>query len=683
MQSVVRRSKISNCELIKNRTALSSKTETTGVTIFDKLYLLFFLILPLIYVNKLVDPVLIPRQLYLSLFTFLAGALIYYKIQRQHLHPDFSFLRLPVCIFFFFLLGAILISFLQANVLSESMFLLSKITMEALFFFMTCYLLIQQQLTLKGLLKSVVAFCVISLLIAMYQLFEISVTSNDFFKDVLQVKATYGHKNLLASVLFLTIAFLANALPLSKKWSVTAAIAIFLILIICWLIQTKAVILAFFIFFLLLFLSFLKQRKTIGEKFFVRATLLAVVLFVLAVVVTFQNKQKFSRIFDKNSTFERLSVWDNSMKMASDHFIFGVGAGNWQVHFPKYGLDKFATKDVKNGTTTFQRPHNDFLWVLCEMGIVGLVIYIGLFVCILYYLVKLLQKTEDKKTYWLYTTFFASLAGYLIIAFVDFPLERIEHQLLIGVLFSIITAHYYKNFKKESITKTTVTGIPVFIVVLVVPILFSSVVCFKRWVGEYHSQRLYGFENRNNFNQMIKEADKAMTVFYTMDPMSAPIEWYKGVALFSLGNIAAAQESFERAYQLHPYNIHVMNNLASCYEKLEKHKDAERLYLQALVISSEFEEARLNLSAVYYNEKEYEKAFETIDKCDVNSQDPKYQLFLPSILMSWQEALLKKQQLPITYKLLPQNKLKEIYFESKNQRLIFREHLARCVQYKF
>jgi tetratricopeptide (TPR) repeat protein len=128
-----------------------------------------------------------------------------------------------------------------------------------------------------------------------------------------------------------------------------------------------------------------------------------------------------------------------------------------------------------------------------------------------------------------------------------------------------------------------------------------------------------------------------------LDPTSVPIAWYKGVAFFSLEDFTRAKQQFELANTIHPYNIHVMNNLASCYEKLNRHDQAIRYYRKALHYSSGFEEARLNLSAVYYNTKAYEKAFQTIDRCDTSSTDPKYATFLPAILSKKAELSLKGQ----------------------------------------
>jgi O-antigen ligase len=659
-----------------------TESKTITFTVFDKLYFCFFLLLPFVYTAKVVDPVLIPRQLLLTVFLFIVGWMIFNGIRQKKLAADFSFLKLPVFIAAGLFLATIIFSFFQSIAITESLYVLSKIGIEVLFFVLTTYLLIQQVLTFSNLVKAVIAFSLMSLIIALYQVIHLSRSNTDFFDTMLNVNATFGHKNLLASVLFLTFPFLFCAFNLEKKWKITAILAIVLSIIIVWLVQTKAVVLTILIFSFILFLFFLRQEKQKADKKFVKKMLTLVTVFIaVASIITIMNRQKFSRLFDKKSTFERLGLWENSWEMMKEHPVLGVGAGNWQVYFPKYGLDKFSMKEVKNGITTFQRPHNDFLWVLCEMGILGLVAYVSVFVIILYYVIKLLQQNDESEWSWSYAVFFAAVVSYLLIACIDFPLERIEHQLVVYLLFSIVVAQFYSTSRKP-VAGQTMLNFAILGVLLFVPTFFSAIVCYKRYIGEYHTQRLYGFERISDWTRMNKESEKAMNAFYSMDPMSAPIYWYKGVALFSSGDTYAAKTSFETAYALHPYNIHVINNLASCYEQLKEHDKAEETYQKALAISSEFEEARLNLSAVYYNTQAYCKAFETIDKCDIHSKDEKYRLFLPAILNSWlDERIQNEKKSEIVKKLTiiknTKDELMTLYIESKKKGLDFKELISK------
>ncbi|MES2514497.1 MAG: O-antigen ligase family protein [Bacteroidota bacterium] len=477
-----------------------------------------------------------------------------------------------------------------------------------------------------------------------WQVFKLSVSDQGFLENVVYLSATFGIKNLLASVLFLTIPFLFNAFKFSKVWKIVSAIITVLSLLLIWLLQTKAVILSIIVFgFVFSLVVYLRQKKNIRHSVFKIAAVAAFIFISIIGVVTFQNRQKFYHLFDKKSSTERLFIWDNSVQMIKEHAVFGVGGGNWQINVPKYGLNNCPTPAIKEGIQTLQRPHNDFLWIFCEMGIIGFLAYAGIFISVLYHSVKLLKKHANDEYVWLYSTLFAGVIGYVMIAFVDFPLERIEHQVLLLTIFSMVTAGYYKNVQNLNRTPMLITAAS-FGLLLFVTVLFSATVSIKRSIGEFHSQKIYTNESKANWPRLIAEANNAINSFYVIDPMSAPIEWYKGVALFSQGNIDDARVSFEKAYSIHPYNMHVINNLASCYESVKDHEKAIKYYQMALHISSEFEEARLNLSAVYFNTQQFEKAFEIIDECHVNSKDPKYASFLPVILNAFIKTKLNEQQ---------------------------------------
>jgi O-antigen ligase len=612
------------------------------------MYFCFFSILPFIYTEKTIDPVLIPRQIFLSCFVLIILLILFYSGLKKNSKADFSFLRLLIPIMLFAFLLVNIISFTQTTASTESIYVISKYSVEIIFFMLTTYLLIQKKIDKSILIKSVIVFCFISVLIALYQVFTLNFT-DDFRKNIYQITSSYGNKNLFSSILFLSIPFTAGGLFLSKKWKIASIVLSVSIAALLVFIQTRGVLIACIlsaIIFIVLQKDYLFSRKI--SKLVIPSIILLVMLGVLVLT----KSPYLNNLTDSRSVSERMLIWSNSLHMAKDNFFLGVGSGNWQFYFPEYGLDKFANTALQNGYLTFQRPHNDLLWVLCETGIFGLIAYFTVFISGIYYAFKLLKQSVKHEEKVIYSANIAIITGYILISFVDFPLERIEHQLVLYLIFSILTAGYYTQVKIPTPTfklfKTS-TLFPVFFAFA----LFSLIVCLNRFSGESHTKKMYGFQNNSDWNQMIAEADKSTNFCYSTDPTSMPIKWYKGVALFSQGNIREAESCFEQANLIHPYNIHILNNLASCYETTGNHKAAEETYNKALAISTNFEEARLNLSAVYYNTKEYGKAFDVIDKVKVdNACQEKDQTYLPAILYSRIEGFITNQKDPTSKKVL-------------------------------
>ena len=59
----------------------------------------------------------------------------------------------------------------------------------------------------------------------------------------------------------------------------------------------------------------------------------------------------------------------------------------------------------------------------------------------------------------------------------------------------------------------------------------------------------------------------------------------------------------QKAHLFSPYHLHTLNNLATCFELKGQRDEAIKYYLKALDISPKFEDASVNLAAIYFNEK--------------------------------------------------------------------------------
>ena len=662
---------------MKNKVKINTQEAYTNElsdeeTIFEKIYFYFFFLLPLIYSPSSVDPILIPRQIFLTLFLLINVIIIYKEIKKGKLIFDVSFVKTPIMICSILFLTTVLISFFQSLVVSESYYVFSKYALEITFFGLSTYLIIQGKIRFESLVKFLLIFGVLSCLIAYYQLFNIEVGDRVFNDVMYEVCATFGHKNLLSSILFLIFPFFIFGLKLNSTWKNVSFLLICLVILLLLFLQTRAVYFAFLFGLMISFFLVLRyNRSSMKINNRNRFLFLMFVSLIMIVFVFYQNKEKFSHLFYKTSVTERLSIWKNSSENIKENYFLGVGAGNWQVHFAEKGLDNFSEIGVRNGMTTFQRPHNDFIWILSEMGIFGLIAYLSLFALILFYCLKLIRRCEDSMIRSRFIIILSTVVGYLIIAFFDFPLERIEHQIVLYLLFAFVLASYYKDIIKERNRK--IQNLVSFLYLF--SILFSFIVCVNRYIGEVHTQNMYSAHRSSNWKVMIAEASEAKNMFYEFDPTSMPLDWYIGVANFSLGNIYLAKENFMDARRISPYNIHVFNNLGSCFEQESNHEMAIKYYKKALAISSSFEESILNLSAVYFNQKEIEKAYIVINTCNVNSRDSKYQTFLLAILSAKLDIEVKRlssKEAEIIREIKKSNSLvMEIYFNSKKKGVDF------------
>lgn len=657
----------SYCNTMMSRTEKNQNELSEGNVLFFILYFILFTTLPLVYSEKIIDPVLLPRQILLSIFLFITLITLTAKVYDKKETFDLAFIKTPIPVVLIMSIVLGLLSTFSSFVISESIYGISKEAIALLFCLITVVLLNQKRISLDQLSICIVSFTSVVVFISYYQLWS----NNGNFSFV---KSTMANKNLLSSVLFLCIPFLFNVYFLSKKWKVFIVLLSILLAGVFWITQTKGVIVALILLMVtIILLRFsIASNKAIASPS-LKTTSAFVMLVVGIILFTVYNQHLFPNLFSVNTTFTRLNIWKNSVHMIMDNPLLGVGAENWKVHFSKYGLHNF-NESVQNGYTIYQRPHNDLLKAICEKGFFAAVLFLSMFVLpVKYCISKLKNKTEKKQTWFIMATI-GTFVGFLFIAIVDYPFERIEHLLIFYVLLSIVISGQKQHVKNQKLINYV--AVVIFLLITGYSFKFS----FKRYQAENYMVKVQKYRHSQNWVKLLKTASKIDPAYYQVDPTSIPVSWYTGVAKFSLEQTNEAKQDFKLAHQLNPNNIHVLNNLASCYEKEGQHEKAKKLYKKAATISPKFQEVILNLSAVYFNQQKYESAFQTIDKCPITCTDKKYAIFLLPILRTKLKSLAKHEDNEITLKkinrlLQSDSIIVDTYYSSRLKNVTFLENI--------
>lgn len=131
-----------------------------------------------------------------------------------------------------------------------------------------------------------------------------------------------------------------------------------------------------------------------------------------------------------NSSY-RLSLWKHALTYIGENPIMGAGYGNWKLASIPY------VKDDINDLNVPAHAHNDFLEHFAELGIVGGLLYLSLFVCLALFTLRtwrIKQAGEDVKLIALFS--FLALLVYAVDAGLNFPIERPVMQ----VFFASVTA---------------------------------------------------------------------------------------------------------------------------------------------------------------------------------------------------------------------------------------------------
>ncbi|MBK8587368.1 MAG: O-antigen ligase family protein [Bacteroidetes bacterium] len=306
---------------------------------------------------------------------------------------------------------------------------------------------------------------------------------------------------------------------------------------------------------------------------------------------------------NNNSVFDRILMIRNSLKMIADHPLTGAGLNNWKLLYPSYGIG--GTEVINSGAMNFEHPHNDYLLVFSEQGIIGLILYLLFFIFVFgVWITKWKSSGSDERSFLLVILF--SVVAFLVISLFSYPRSRIYTPVLLMFIISLL-------FRKENENEKTFSIQPLVAIIAGVICLSCVIVTSIRLNSEVHAKKLIIAKMKRNFARVIRESEKIDPFWYPIEVNSTSIDWYRGMALFYSGQILPALKEYQKAVLKTPYHIRTLNDLATAYEQSGQPDSAIVYYKRALSISPELTDARLNLSATYFNQNKIDSAYQTIN----------------------------------------------------------------------
>lgn len=452
------------------------------------------------------------------------------------------------------------------------------------------------------------------------------------------VTGTFGHKNLLSSILFLSSPFsLFLCLRSRGAWRLVGAFSLASGLAAILLLQTRSAWLAVAMAALagggLAWIGRratapsdmparpVKRKGTLGAT---AGSLAILCVLVGALVAVFGLPkglgQRAASAFDPAKNSWRTLIWKKSLLMAKERPWLGVGPGNWKIEFPRFGTDDIrVVGGEREGTETeFIRPHNDFIWVLCETGIVGGFLYAGFFLAVLGACIRSRIRSPDPDARAYAICVFAGMTGYMVDAFFSFPRERIAHSVFLILMAASMLAFPEgrperagaktgtgmgeggkgRNFKWRTLGKWA--GL-----VLAASAVLSA---WMRLEAEKSMRLALQARAEGRWEDVITATGKVDTRAYPLDPFGNPVSFYAGTGYFMLGQRERAKSAFEDALRSHPFHAHILNNLGTCMELSGEPAKAIVLFERAFDIRPAMEDPWLNGASMYYNQGDAARA---------------------------------------------------------------------------
>lgn len=620
----------------KNKDKKRRKAKTPQKILSTRQYIFFgflIVILPLINLKEAQDRVLMPQLLAVSVFLFFFSLIVIYLFKK----PVFcrSWFKNPVLIAIVgYLLLTVFSSFVAVN-FKESLFDIVKTFIFLIIILFALYQFEQKTERIIYIPDFFLISGIILLGIGYYQYFTLVLPSTEkFLPDgrsiVYLVNGMMAHKNLYSSAIFMLLPFLAWSFWINKspkKFLYAFVVVASLVMIL--LLSTRAVWLGILIagFSMVSVLIIKSKQFNLSHKFRIYSMITIIALIAGGVVFvagkqsasSFSIADRFRSIFDPEASNNRyrLNVWSASLEIWEDNPIIGVGAGNWKTIAPAYFNDFGFDKQQLN----WFRPHNDFLWVLTEKGMAGLIFYLLIFIASLYYIFKTINQSENKDFKVLSLLLGGGLTGYLTISFFDFPLERIFHQTLLAVWLAIIITVVPQKKEDKTATKQNQFNVAVIFSVI---LFFSVIYSYSATKLEVVVKKVQIAKERANWQEMYAFAQTIPTRFRNVDAEATPVHYYHGLAKEQMKQYDSAINYYLQALEEHPAKVQVMNNLGLMYYNTGNLILAREYLENALDILPNYFEALVNMSAVCTKEGNYRESLEYLYKIPNSRWDERF-----------------------------------------------------------
>lgn len=431
-----------------------------------------------------------------------------------------------------------------------------------------------------------------------------------------------------------------------------------------------------FIFILLLFLisrgkNFFKENK----KIFIIILIAIIIITFLFIIPTplskkgtaiskIKERASMARLSTDFSFGRRIAIWKFTGMMIKDHPLLGSGIGTYKYNTLRYQAEFFEQGQNRSlyPHGFADKAHNEYLQLWAEMGIVGLGIFIWLIINYFNYGLKKLKSVKNKYKQGIIIGLMGSVIAFLMDSFFWFPLHLpvnvVLFWLVLGLTFSGLRDNeiysdkkiqIQKNYKEKT-KKEKDSNIFRFKPLLYISIIFLTIfICFT--VIRPFVARIYWYYGNKeiingNYNKSIKIYEKALKY----DPCLGQAYYDLGLILNNKGFSNLAQEYFEKAEKFmdhpvlpqnlaiiylnnHNYEkaisklkqaisyqrdeksmVHLITQLGTSYNNLEKYKLATEAFLEALSIDPNFISAHYGLAKTYLIQNKKNEALKELQQ---------------------------------------------------------------------
>ena len=174
-----------------------------------------------------------------------------------------------------------------------------------------------------------------------------------------------------------------------------------------------------------------RSRRTLRKQTFL---LLAIgLIIVLAVVVAAWGgiAGRFEQLADSDGV-ARYHVWKDALGIVIDYPVFGTGAGTFSIVFPRY--------QTRYSAVSFEHAENDYIEVMTDLGISGLVICLAMIIVFFSFIIKAWHQRKNAFVQCIGLGLMTSCIAIGVHSATDFNMRLSANAMLLTVIVGIAVA---------------------------------------------------------------------------------------------------------------------------------------------------------------------------------------------------------------------------------------------------
>ncbi len=246
-----------------------------------------------------------------------------------------------------------------------------------------------------------------------------------------------------------------------------------------------------------------------------------------------------------DSITARIRYYTDVWTHLSSNPIFGVGLGNWKLKSIEY--DRLDL----NGYVVPYHAHSDFIQLGAELGLIGALLYLGVFFTCIVFSVKLFRSDKENLSQKIFVFMLLIALGiYSVDASLNFPIARPQVLVDWALIVALISFYYYDKREIKPVKKIYSNGIILFSIFCLVPSLYVSNSVYKSLKGQMFLLQDF---NSNSYNLPLNQVDNVVPDIPNITVTTIPINSVKARYYLNAKKYDKALALVEKGTSANPY----------------------------------------------------------------------------------------------------------------------------------